>query len=383
MIPIVIHIVKPGESLIDLSSLYDVPVKKLIADNEIESQENILPNQAIVIDTPGAGHEVREREARSIEVNGYVYPSIKPDVLEKTLPDLTYLCIFSYAVNMDGNLDLIDDRSIIETALTNRVAPVMVITNKYFSSYIAREILNNRDAQNRLMDNIVYVLKLKNYFGLNVDFEYIFPGDRLAYNEFLKRLTDLLRPMGFMIMTSLAPKVSTGRNKMLCEAHDYKIHGEIADRTVLMTYEWGYTYSAPMAVSPVNKVMQVLDYASNAIPPEKTMIGIPNYGYDWRLPWVEGTAATAVSNNTAIKNAMENKAEIRYDRHTQTPYFYYYDQEEKLHVTWFEDARSIYAKLDTVNRYRIAGVSFWTANKPFSQNKLVLHSMCNISKVIE
>ncbi len=47
-----------------------------------------------------------------------------------------------------------------------------------------------------------------------------------------------------------------------------------------MPYEWGYALSEPMAVAPINKVAQVLSFATSVIPPEKIFMGIPNYGYD-------------------------------------------------------------------------------------------------------
>ena len=59
--------------------------------------------------------------------------------------------------------------------------------------------------------------------------------------------------------------------------------GKSANSALFMTYEWGYTYGPPMAVSPINKVKEVLDYAVTQIPNEKIDMGIPNYGYDWTL----------------------------------------------------------------------------------------------------
>lgn len=379
MIPILVHIVKPDESLFDVSRCYGVPVEKLCSDNFIEKPEDLLANQALIVDIPDGEHQ---KMSSFIETFGYVYPTVKKDALERALKDLTYLCIFSYGVNMDGTPDIIDDEPIIEQALKANVAPVMVITNKYFSSYAAREILNNKDAQDRLINHVLFTLKTKNYRGLNIDFEYIFPQDRIAYNEFLEKVTALLYPMGLKVFSSLAPKTSE-ENKILYEAHDYQVHGKLSRRVCLMTYEWGYTYGPPMAVSLVDKVRKVLDYASTRIPAEKTVIGIPNYGYEWRLPWVEGTAATAVSYESAIRNAIENKAEIRFDTCAQAPYFYRYGKDNKLYVTWFEDPRSIRAKLDLVEKYKIAGVSFWISGNRFCLIRTLISSMYNILKVLE
>ena len=43
-----------------------------------------------------------------------------------------------------------------------------------------------------------------------------------------------------------------------------------------------------MAVAPLPNVRRVLDYAVTEIPPEKIYLGIPNYGYDWPLPFRPG-----------------------------------------------------------------------------------------------
>ncbi len=423
MINIIIHIVKQGESLHSISKLYSVPIDNLIVDNDIKDPNMILSNQSIVIDKidtdhlykngesiekiaelynialdellsinpgisnpndiiPGTRICVQRNKYKDIEVNGYIYPNINMQVLKQTLPHLTYLSIFSYAVNTDGSLDNIDDLYLIKLAKEQQVAPLMVITNKYFSSYIARGVLNNSEIQNTLLDNILHTLKTKEYYGLNIDFEYIFPGDRKAYNSFLQRTSEILEPLGYPVFTALAPKISSEQTGMLYEAHDYKIHGELGDCTILMTYEWGYTYSTPMAVAPARRVKQVLDYAIKEIPANKILMGIPNYGYDWRLPWVQGTAASALSNNNAIQRAIDYSAELRYDPHAHSPYFYYYDEMDKLHVVWFEDARSIKAKLSLVNQYNLAGISYWTVNRFFPQNWIVLKSMFNIVKIL-
>ena len=72
-----------------------------------------------------------------------------------------------------------------------------------------------------------------------------------------------------------------------------------------MTYEWGYRYGSPMAVAPINQVERVLNYALTVIPSEKILMGIPNYGYDWTLPYQEGTAANSISNTQALELAIQ------------------------------------------------------------------------------
>lgn len=137
-----------------------------------------------------------------------------------------------------------------------------------------------------------------------------------------------------------------------------------------------------MAVAPIREVRRVLDYAVTAIPREKILMGMPNYGYDWTLPYRQGTAARTVSNTGAVDSAYNRGAAIRYDEPSQAPFYNYYDAQGSRHVVWFDDARSVSARLRLVSEYRLGGVSYWTINRYFPQNWLVLNSMYNVRKVL-
>ena len=152
--------------------------------------------------------------------------------------------------------------------------------------------------------------------------------------------------------------------------------------TAALWYEWGYTYGPAMAVAPVNKVRQVLDYAAQVMPAEKILMGVPNYGYDWTLPFVQGTAARSLSNIDAVTLAGQVRTSIQYDQAAQSPFFRYYDGDGRQHEVWFEDARSLRAKYALVDEYGLAGVSFWNLNKLFRTNFIVLESMFSVEKVL-
>lgn len=379
--PNIIHIVKPKETVYSISKIYGVSVAEILKANpQIGDGTKIFPGDKLQIPTVN-------KNKPTIEVNGYTYPSINSRVLNKTLPSLTYLSIFSYTVNMDGTLNSIDDINLIATALAYKVAPMMVVSNigesGGFSSEIAHSILTNEQAQNTFIANVLATLKAKNYYGLNVDFEYIFPYDKQSYNNFIRKLSAVLHSKGYIIITSLAPKTSADQKGLLYEAHDYPVHGALVDRVILMTYEWGYTSGPPLPVSPLNEVQKVLNYAITAIPKRKILLGIPNYGYDWTLPFVKGTKAETLSNVGAVNRAFDVKANIKFDPTAQTPYYTYYDANKKEHIVWFEDARSINSKLKIIEQYSLAGASYWTIGRYFPQNFLLLNSMFNVKKLIK
>ena len=108
-------------------------------------------------------------------------------------------------------------------------------------------------------------------------------------------------------------------------------------------------------------------------------MGIPNYGYDWTLPYVKGESrADSISNVEAVDIARRYGVEIQFDDYAKAPYFNYTDQEGRGHEVWFEDAESIKEKLLLISEYNLRGAMYWNLMRPFPQNWAVLNSLYNI-----
>ena len=112
-------------------------------------------------------------------MNGYAIAGINIDTLDRTLPYLTYLSLFSYQALPDGRLTNLYEQERINLAQTQRVAPIMVVTNigesGGFNSELASIILNNPEIQTTFINNIISTLNAKNYSGADIDFEYLYP----------------------------------------------------------------------------------------------------------------------------------------------------------------------------------------------------------------
>ena len=136
----------------------------------------------------------------------------------------------------------------------------------------------------------------------------------MEYADFVRRATQVLKIFGYTVTVALAPKTSAQQRGLLYEGIDYRLLGEAANHVMLMTYEWGYSQGPPMAVAPINMVRKVVEYAVSEIPPEKIILGIPNYGYDWPLPFERGvTRARSLGTLEAVKLAVDFGVDIRFD----------------------------------------------------------------------
>ena len=370
-----IYTVKRGDTLYGIARKFGVSVRDITDLNGLSNVNRLMIGQSLVIPT---------KVLPNILVNGYAYPTISDTTLALTLPSLTFLSIFSYHVTPSGNLTPINDSRVIRAAKDNNTLPMLVMTNigptGRFDSDLAHAILANEAVQDRLISNLITTLRNKGYAGVDIDFEYVYPMDKELYNDFLEKVVERLHEEEFIVTTALAPKVRENQTGTLYEAHDYATHGRLADHVIIMTYEWGYTYGPPMAVAPLNQVERVIQYAVTAIPSKKILMGIPNYGYDWTLPYEPGRPARSISNTAAVALAVEKGVEIQFDPVAKAPYFYYKDDNGALHIVWFEDARSIKAKLDLVTKYNLGGISIWTVMNYFPQAYAVLNSNFQVDK---
>ena len=376
-----IYVVRQGNSVDSIAQALGVDVEGIIYDNQLEYPYELALGQALLIDRG-------ERKAeRDISVSGYAYPFINPEVLEETLPFLSELPVFSYGFTERGELlppAYGEDDWMIAEAVRFGVLPVLTLTpfgpDGNFNNRLIHSVVNNAKYTERLLSDLLELMGGKGYRGLDIDFEYILAEDRDAFTAFVRRAAEVMRAAGYQTSVALAPKTSAGQEGLLYEGKDYGALGEAADYVLLMTYEWGYTYGPPMAVAPINQVRRVVEYALTEIPARKIHLGIPNYGYDWPLPYERGvTKAVTLGNVEAMRLAAEQGVQIEFDNVAESPH-YTYTKDGIVHEVWFEDVRSLQAKFNLISEYDLRGCSYWQIMKWFRANWLLLQDRFYLKK---
>ncbi|MDQ0415728.1 glycoside hydrolase family 18 protein [Mesobacillus stamsii] len=424
-----IHVVQQGQTLSQIAQMYGSAVVDITEANQLPNPNNLVVGQAIVIPIIGSFYFVQpgdslwsisrrfrttpqelarinalsmnqilpvgfrlylpQQPKSNAEFNAYVEPrgnTVAPELetaARDAAPYLTYLAPFSFQALRDGTLKepLLNHFPAIAEA--NNTILMMVITNQekdQFSDQLGRILLNDLAIQNKFLNNIVSTAKKYGFRDIHFDFEFLRPADREAYNTFLRKARNRFKQEGWFISSALAPKTSAAQTGAWYTAHDYKAHGEIVDFVVIMTYEWGYSGGPAQAVSPIGPVREVLEYAASEIPPQKIMMGQNLYGYDWTLPFAQGSIARAVSPQQAIQIALEHKVAIEYNAKSQAPTFRYTATDGKQHEVWFEDARSIQEKFDLIKELNLRGMSYWKLGLSFPQNWLLIEENFTVVK---
>jgi len=154
-----IHIVQQGDTVWELANLYGISPQRVISDNGLQNSAGLVVGQALIFLEPAVVYTVQQEDTlysiadrfgitpialiqnnpdllipsgpyagqdliirfqdekrRTVSINGYAYPYIQMNILERALPYLTYLTIFGYGFTETGELITIDDQPLINLA---------------------------------------------------------------------------------------------------------------------------------------------------------------------------------------------------------------------------------------------------------------------------
>ncbi|MER7079004.1 Glycosyl hydrolases family 18 [Saccharopolyspora kobensis] len=216
-------------------------------------------------------------------------------------------------------------------------------------------VLHDPVRRHRHVTEIVELVEREDYAGIDIDYENLRAGDRQVFSDFVTELGAALDAVGKTLSVAVFAKETDAGYDERNVAQDYAAIGRAADQVRLMGYDFHWNTSPPGSVAPIDWIRSVLDYARTQVPPERIVLGVPLYGYDW----VAGGEGTGVTWLKAFQLATEHGAQPQYDTRTQSPWFRYTDEQGRAHEVWFENAASSKAKFEAARGAGIGGVYLW------------------------
>lgn len=303
------------------------------------------------------------------EVFAYYYYTPRKE-MEENIDIFTDIAFRWFATNGKGNLyyEYDDDyQGKLEFARNNGVkthASVVLMGKEPL-----HELLSSTKNRAMLIGNLMDKVNKDHYDGVNIDFEFIDYRDASLFTTFLKELKTSMGPDKTL---SVAVFARTGKESWP-SSYEYKKIGEVADKVVIMAYDYSYTNSAPGPVAPLWWVQNVTAYMLDRIPKEKILLGLPTYGYDWSA---NGSAFTVTAKKL---NIIKGTYPIRehFDTKSMSPYYTYTDKYQNNHQIWLENEKSLEEKLNVVINNQLGGVSFWRIGNGFDDLYRVLERNLN------
>lgn len=265
------------------------------------------------------------------------------------------ISLFWYDLGPSGELIPLwnsEDRSIINSLQAQGIKIYPTISNE-FNGPLVSKLVNNPLTRTVHITNIINKLVTMGYDGIDIDYENLAATDKDGFSAFVTELATALHAKGKSLIVTVHPKTETTGIWGATMAQDYILIGNNADRVRIMAYDYNWAGSAPGSIAPASWVEQVVKYAVTAIPLDKLVLGVPNYGYDWTL----GDKGKGITYEQAVASATTNNAVITED--LQNGAHYKYSVGNTGHEVWFENANTLGTKLDLVNKYNLKGIAIW------------------------
>lgn len=363
------YTIKPGDTLAKISKEFDVSVENLRLWNNIKD-DIIYSGQFIRVSSPyletilNSMDKIEIKEYDFDTVLGYTvkdYPTHTTSFtsLNKYYKRLTEVSTFTHKIDRNGNL--ITDYSqtdVVNFANNNNLKPLMLVHNSEangFNKALVKEVLQSEAKRKALIDNIYSQLKKHGYSGVEIDFENVPPECKTNYSQFIKELSQKLKPNGFTVACAVPAKTGNSSESWL-NGYDYSEIGKYADRVLIMSYDQHWPGGSPGPVASIEWVEKVCKYASETIDNTKILLGIPLYGYDWPIDGGTGKAVTMSAVNGYISTY---GGKIEWDDYSKSPYYKYKDNKGKERIVWFENVQSAQFKFQLAKKYNFKGIGMW------------------------
>ena len=427
-----IHVVQQGETIETIANYYGISVMRLISDNGLKRTENLVIGQSLVIARPEVTYTVKagdnladiaeahnitimqlyrnnpflsERESiyagetivikyntnGMITTHGNTVPFIDMNILKKTLPYLTYLSILNFTATDKGEIiTYYDEAETIQTAKEYGVMPLMLVTTLSIKGEanvgIAYDILINEEFQNIQIENLLYLLEAKGYYGVNLSFEYINISNMRLYENYFNKIATSLSEKGYLIFATIGTNIMEVNGEINFERIDYSLYNEVVHNVIFMDFKWATNITPPSPIISISNIEAFLNYVGTFISSEKQIIGIATVGYDWELPFSAGISSIYfLTQENAVDLARNVGATIQFDEISKTPYFNYTMKragKEVAHIVWFVDARSENAILNLIIQNQLNGIGIWNITVFNPQLWVIINSQFEIEKVL-
>jgi spore germination protein len=123
----------------------------------------------------------------------------------------------------------------------------------------------------------------------------------------------------------------------------------------VMAYDYSYSTSPPGPIAPPSWVDRVLRLATRSVSSDRIVLGLPTYGYDWAA----GAAGVPVQWADVQAIAKGRALPQQWDAGHSSPWLRYTDAQSHRHIVWYENARSLAAKLAIAQRHGVSRVVLW------------------------
>lgn len=389
------YVIQKGDTLFSIGKKFGTPVDVLKAANNLSS-DMIFPEQRLWIPPGAGGNATSTRYVLGFYVDKEQALPCSYDRMAVNGSLISAVAPFWYRLSPDSPTEIqehhtadetapADLKTIISKAHQDNIQVFALVQNMIYPGQVdgaglAAKMLATAETRNTFINQLEGLIKEYGYDGINLDIEKINLNDREKFSLLVKELYQRLDPQGYKVTVCVPAKTQDNTTNAWSGPFDYKAIGQYSHYVIIMTYdEHGYS-SGPGPIASSGWVRNVAKYAVQNIPPEKILLGIPGYGFDWATGQ---KPPKYISFAQAVELAASQGVNISWDNEGKVPYFKYRDIYRQDHQVWFENASSLTHKLDVVEEFNLKGIAIWRLGMEDPEYWDVINSKIKAEKEIQ
>src|SRR5580692_12222061 len=202
--------------------------------------------------------------------------------------------------------------------------PMMGLLNNYDGTVWRvkemAELLANPTARSRLISDVTQYEVAAKQAGIVVDFEEVPDASQENFQKFIGQFAPALHAVGLKLMIALPARD---------DSYDYEFFGKETDAIILMNYDQHWLTSTPGPIAAQDWFVENLRQVLEVVPPQKIVVGIANYAYDWEQTakgkWRAVDPEPSVQE--ALLHASESEADVDFDDPSLNPHYSYTDEQ--------------------------------------------------------
>ena len=288
-----------------------------------------------------------------VRINAGFYVAWDPqslDDLKDHIKQLDMVVTESYFIK-NGADTLIDqvDPDAMKVIRKNKKTAIAMVSNyskDHFDGNAIHKLLQDKDLQNRFINNLIKSLKGYGYQGVNIDFEEIAEKSDAPLAAFQKNLYEKLHAQNLLVTQDISPDNDDYNLPVLDKYNDY---------IFIMAYDQHSDSSNAGDISNQQWVEVQLDRICEKISSDKVMLALACYGYDWP----DGDVGKDITYQQAIATASRYKGKIKYDPISANLNFTYQDESDLKHEVYFTDAATNFNLIRKADDWGVAGIAIW------------------------
>ena len=249
-----------------------------------------------------------------------------------------------------GNMSSFASKSFV-TKMHNNGLQVWALVDDFNKDVDFKALFSSKSARSNMVSLLIDDAKKYGLDGINLDFENVKSEFSRDYLQFVRELSVECQKEGLVLSSD------NYKPEAYNSCYNLKEQSCFVDYVIVMAYDEHYAGSDAGSVASLPFVTEAVYDTLELVPKEQVIVGIPFFTRIWTTANGK-TTSRAVGMQAAI-NELNSDGEVAIWNDECGQYVVSYSSAGSTKQIWFEEEKSIEAKMQVISEAGVAGVAEW------------------------